>query len=230
MKNYKEISELGLEVIKLEDQVLLVDRDLNKGGDTKYYLNGFIGRLYSNPQYQSYDILDFDGTLLERVRIKSNEVPYRIIASTKPLEGLPLLVIEDEAMLNALNLITESKIETESTKLILIGSYTTGYNKAKETYKFTEEDLRGVFLIGLMDNLSSVLNERELSESEIEALFQKQLKRVTKKELCIEVEDVGRTHYIKDDNNGFNDVTGINFHKYEWIPKITNGQIKAVLK
>lgn len=205
----KSVTELGLETIQLEDQVLLVDQDLSRGGDTKYYLNGFIGRLYSNPQYQSYDILDFDGSLLERVRIKSDEIPYRIIASTKPLEGIPLLVIEDEAMLNALNVIEEGKIENKSTQIIFIGSYTTGYNKAKETYKFTEEDIR--------EAICEAWNSCEDNEDEetFTQVFNRIIQSLTKKELWVETEEK-----IALDGHT---IIGTEL-------KITNNQIKGVWK
>lgn len=205
----KNIKELGLELIELEDQVLLVDRDLNKGGDTKYYLNGFIGRLYSNPQYQSYDILDFDGTLLERVRIKSNEVPYRIIASTKPLEGLPLLVIEDELKDLAEKRFTGSD---DITNYNLRFGFVEGYKKAKETYKFTEDDLRRAYLAG-----------RNNGESKSDKNFNDLLKSLTKKELWIEVEE---KHFrtVKNEQGQFID------HELILEPKITDNQIKAVWK
>lgn len=212
----KKISELGLELIELEDQVLLVDRDLNKGGDTKYCLNGFIGRLYSNTQYRSYDILDFDGSLLKRVRIKSDEIPYRIIGSTKPLEGLPLLVIEDEAQAESDNYFSEQfKKETPSHYYHLNDGFKKGYNKAKETYKFTEKDLRDIFLMGLMEKISSLLNEKPLDKKDIESLFQKYLKSLTKKELWVETEEKIA-------------LDGHTIIKTEL--KITNNQIKGIRK
>lgn len=197
----KNIKELGLELIELEDQVLLVD-------DKKLIINGYIQRGTEKPVINKPDFwFDFG-------------VPYKnVIASTKPLEGLPLLVIEDEAMSNALNLIEESKIETESTKLILIGAYTTSYNKAKETYKFTEEDLR----IALSEAFKASQEGCQITSDEI-------IQSLNKKELWVDVIDIGRTHYIKYDNNGCNDVTGINFHKYEWELKISEGKIKAIWK
>ena len=200
----KTILELGLELIELEDQVLLVDRDLNKGGDTMYYLNGFIGRLYSNPQYQSYDILDFDGTLLERVRIKSNEVPYRIIASTKPLEGLPLLVIEDESAKEMQKWFLTTKNEQADPV-----SFFKGYDKARQTYKFTEEDLRKV--IELARECDSDCGGIYW-ENGVEYIIQS----LTKKELWIEVEEWSLAENVEAKNQN--------------VPKIINNQIKATYK
>lgn len=72
----KKASELGLELIELEDQVLLVDENSKKQNIINVKINGF-----------------------RRV--------FEIIASTKPLEGLPLLVIEDGVE----NLANQAEIE-----------------------------------------------------------------------------------------------------------------------
>ena len=136
MDNMKNIKELRLETIQLEDQVLLVESKVG-GGKLNDWVKLSISKIEKVEEWNE-DLVGFCN---------------KIIASTKPLEGLPLLMIEDEAMSNALNLIEESKIETESTKLILIGAYTTGYNKAKETYVKEIETYRRIIkdLLDIID-------------------------------------------------------------------------------
>lgn len=203
----KNIKELGLETIQLEDQVLLVD-NINVS-ESLYVLCK--NKIYSNK------IHSFNGIRYDECK--------RVITSTKPLEGLPVLVIEDEAMLNVLNLIEESKIETESTKIILMGSYITGYNKAKEIYKFTEEDLRKA--IDISQSSSYVSTQHFSGHSSVKYNFKVDeiIESLTKKELWIEFEN-----YFTDEcerNEGNRDGESI---KKSLIPKITNNQIKAVWK
>lgn len=204
MNNYKKSSELGLEVIELEDQVLLV-KDINQtcGAWILQHNKQYPDEIIKSSHERDFGSRDKD-----------------IIASTKQLRELPLLVIEDEdEAKKSWNKFWMSDVIFYNSD---IGkAFKGGFEKAKETYKFTEEDLRGVFLIGLMENISGILNERELDKSEIESLFLKQLKRITKKELWIEVEDT-----LED--NGQTDHTS--YPTYVKIPKITNNQIKAVWK
>ena len=209
----KPISELGLELIELEDQVLLVQSDWK---DIPYIKNAKDDKVY---------MIAKEKIALEILSVPVKNCP-QIIASTKPLEGLPLLVIEDEVDDLAEDH-TNIRILQHKTSIQVATQYfdgfKEGYNKAKETYKFTEEDLKGVFLIGLMENISGILNERELDKSEIESLFLKQLKRITKKELWIEVEE----KHFRTVKNSEGDVID---HQFTIEPKITNNQIKAVWK
>jgi predicted RNase H-like nuclease len=74
--NMKKISELGLELIELEDQVLLVDK---------------------NSKIEKGDLFEFDTLICtyDGTYHLSAGREHKIIASTKPLEGIPLLVIEN---------------------------------------------------------------------------------------------------------------------------------------
>lgn len=64
------------------------------------------------------------------------------------LEGVPLLPpIEDEVKLLAKNYLFDEyqkkyKVETNDEQFAVVCGYEAGYNKAKEKYKFTEEDMR----------------------------------------------------------------------------------------
>jgi len=188
----KKASELGLNVIEYDDHILLT-----RGSEIR--------------------LDDPDPSKMKYAIELSN-----LVESTTPIEKTLLLVIEDEV-----NEITKNEVPDRIYKTGVnyaaneqLG-FKKGYNKAKETYKFTEEDLRGVFLIGLMENISGILNERKLDESEVESLFQKQLGAITKKELWIEVEET-----LED--NGQMDHTS--YPTYVKVPKITNNQIKGVWK
>lgn len=215
----KNIKELGLEVIQIEDQVLLIN---SKSGISKGDL--FIDKRSPNEirrhvadSYENY----FD-----------DHWKHKLIASTRHLDGLPLLVIEGEVEELAFEVYRDypnnpkDKIEWhynhDKNAYGKRRAFVKGFNKAKEAYKFTEEDLEKAIMFGMhLEQEKSKQIEKEVSGF---------IKSLTKKELWIEVKDIGRTHYIKEDNNGFNDVTGINFHKYEWKPKIINHQIKAAWK
>lgn len=123
MDNMKNIKELRLETIQLEDQVLLVD-------DKKLIINGYIQRGTEKPVINKPDFwFDFG------VRYKN------VIASTKPLEGLPILVIEDEFD------IPEFDLEIEKLR------FQQGYNKAKETYVKEIETYRRIIkdLLDIID-------------------------------------------------------------------------------
>jgi hypothetical protein len=219
----KRIKELGLEVIELEEQVLLVNKN-KKPNLNEWYLDreGFfpkkVKELNGGLIYHHLD--DEDNLYFDR----THEIMGLIVASTKPLEGLLLLVIEDAVEKLAINSFGHKPSKEDNDILLslgkgYVGGFKEGYNKAKSTYKFTEEDLRKAYGQG-----------KHGGSTQIHLEFDEFIQSLTKKELWVEVDDIGRTHYIKEDNNGFNDVTGINFHKYEWIPKITNNQIKGIWK
>lgn len=197
----KNIKELGLELIELKDQVLLVTQNEMISPDdlvfeSKDRLYSVTESTYTNPK--EYGV-------------------YKILASTVKLrKGFPLLVIEDEVDQIADELISSSSnLDVKFVKEV----WKNGYNKAKETYKFTEEDLRGIFLMGLMENISSILKERSLEKEEIIVLFQKYMQSLTKKELWVEVEL---------DQINVNHKTGHEVNKV--IPKISQGKIKAIWK
>lgn len=193
----KNISELGLELIELEDQVLLVDN-----------LNPKVG-CYLVDNDQIYGPFEINDHLIDYIG--------NIIASTKPLEGLPLLVIEDEVE----KLIDEELIKTghESKRVrsLIYGEERelakTLYYKAKETYKFTEEDLRKAIDMARKRDQDGCI---EFEDDEI-------IQSLTKKELWIEVDGCSDCHL----NDGY--MSSPNCCR-EVQPKIINNQIKATYK
>lgn len=192
----KNIKELELDYIELEDQVLLVDisKDLRNVNDSKiwnYCPNS--GMLFRG--YQSH----LDDRALEG-KIK---YPHPVLTSTKQLEGLPLLVIEDiESTIKGNN---HYKIN-DTTSQIALGGYIREYNEARETYRYTEEDLWQAVELSKRGKdfyvIKNFLNQKQLwIEAEIDYF------------------EITKTH-----EGIFEPINEV------YIPKIRNNKIKAVWK
>lgn len=213
----KKVSELGLEVIQLEDQILLVK-------EIKHSCGPWI--LQNNKQYSD-----------EIIR-PSHERDFGsrdkdIVASTKQLEGLPVLVIEDEFIIAENMLRSDPDFETEGFSEYQNGRLNgiiEGYNEARQIYKFTEEDLRKAFWFGkewLMDlpeeyikHNYGISNSDSMNDNQVFDAF---VESITKKELWIEAEE---KHFrtVKNEQGQVID------HEFILEPKITDNQIKAVWK
>jgi hypothetical protein len=143
-------------IIKTENYLLVVDESEIKDDD--WHLdNGVIkkwkGNLHSN-------------------RLTSKKIIYHLPLNNAPtLEGVPLLPpLEDDVRKLALEM-----GEDYFSKELFVDYFTISYNKAKEKYKYTEEDLRKAFNAG--DNYryyenggfrsipSNVLNEDDYIQS-----------------------------------------------------------------
>lgn len=181
----KNIKELGLELIELEDQVLLVDKRIQPVNN--WYFDTYIKKV-KNTSGAEY--------------AKDSQV-IQIISSTKPLEGLPLLVIDDEFD------IPEFDLELEKLR------FQQGYNKAKETSIYFDDEfdlankIRVLFLKHGKDSWVSIAKELIMNE--------------TKKELWIEVEE---KHFRTVKNNEGQVID----HQFTIEPKIKDGKIKAIWK
>ena len=206
MDNMKNIKELGLELIELEDQVLLVEDKRPETSKIAVMIDK------DSLFYGKYEI--HKGTY------ERNFQWGTLIASTKPLEGLPLLVIEDEERVVELFDYIEnlSKIlynperhRDESIKSLISVACQSVYNKTKETYKFTEEDLRKMYDLSCGKIGLDLLKY----QTENNKRFKSFLDNITKKELWIEVEDK-----IAVDGHT---IIGIE-------PKIIDGKIKTIWK
>lgn len=208
----KKISELGLELIELEDQVLLVDKEkvLSKNGD--WYLSHHNNTIHRWGMYGMHE--------------EKQAWITKIMASIKPLEGLPLLVIEDEVE----NLANQAEIEeykdNDPYDQFYAGGdfyegFKQGYNKAKETsISFQDEfdladKLRISYLNHGKDSWVSIAKELILNEA--------------KKELWVEVEykDLTGRWYPVDK---FVDIKNQHFEPLGLRPKITDNKIRAVWK
>lgn len=74
---------------------------------------------------------------------------YReIIGSTFPLEGIPLIVLEDEVRKLSLEVFPLSVITGQDNNSYERALWEHAYKTVKETYKYTEEDLRNAFKTG----------------------------------------------------------------------------------
>lgn len=222
----KSVTELGLELIELEDQVLLVDKK-SKGGKF-YYVDNSLGKR------------------IETAETRPSGDVFEIIASTKPLEGLPSLVIEDEVDENIKNrnfykqIMNPYPIESYSYTAYEKG-FIEGYNKStefysnlKETYKFTEEDFR--------EAVCEAWNSCEDNEDEetFTQVFNRIIQSLTKKELWLEVEYFyhsskefygDEADWVKCDESQYNSIRSeIPKCPLKVELKVTNNQIKGIWK
>ena len=193
----KNIKELGLELIELEDQVLLVESKVGEGK-----LNDWVK--LSVPKIERVEEWNKDLILFCN----------KVIASTKPLEGLPLLVIEDEVeMLAEHSSEVQESTYTPQHKITYKHGFMDGYNKSKSTYKFTEEHFW--YIVDLfLKKVPDVIDVR------------KEIQSLTKKELWIEIENYCGSPYTTERCPKCVDSCDRAYQR----PKITDGKIKAVWK
>jgi hypothetical protein len=200
--NFKRVSELGLEIIELEGQILLVDK-LEHTKDRLILHQSINGKV--NHFYKS-DEIDLDDYNSRRFL----GLTFNVIASTKPLEELPLLVIEDEVE----KVFYQDNILDKEVAQHFFPLFKEGFNKAKETYKFTEEDMVE-FAMNMISQYqfgnTNIHNRSVLMES------------LPKKELWVEVEE---KHFRTVKNNEGQLID----HQFTIQLKITEGEIKAVWK
>lgn len=106
------------------------------------------------------------------------EMKWDVIASLKPVEGLPALVIEDEKTKwkRLLEFYRSWGFNTEPLD--------EEYNKARETYKYTEEDLVKVVSLAYAG-----LSEPGIIVIDFERWVNGLKKKVSQKQLYIEVEE-----------------------------------------
>lgn len=103
------------EIIKTENYLLVVDDSEIKEGDYRVNIQrGYIKLVDDNPEYYN----------------KRNDVFKKVIAHL-PLNNSPIL--------RDVDLLPPLEEETDVEKRVL--AFIAGYNKAKETYKYTEEDV-----------------------------------------------------------------------------------------
>ena len=199
----KNIKEIGLDLIHLEDQILLVDNNKQRNINDFYLSRNAWGE-------GKHEINCWTEAKRAIISGKDSKAKSVIIASTKPLQGLPLLVIEDEVEKMAKEYTEKRNYLTEEEQ-----GFVDGYNHAKSTYKFTEEDLMKCLKV-VYDDWFEDKGHVERTEKEY---FERIIQSVTKKELWMEVD------YDHDDTVPYPKTKGTGY-----VLKITNGQIKAVWK
>lgn len=211
----KSIKELGLEIIELEDQILLVD-EKGKLSDGDWFYNNFDDNQSKIQQKKGSWATCY------------NE--FKIISSTKPLEGLPLLVIEDDVeKLAEHSSEVQEATYTSQHKTTYKHGFIDGFNKAKETYKFTEEDLRNAIQHGGSIGYNYASQETYLDSQEMRELEEEQdedvenyIQSLTKKELWVEVEEHG--------GQPMSGPFGTFMFGTKFRPNVSQGKIKAVWK
>jgi hypothetical protein len=172
--------------------------------------------MYKNIQELNYS---FDGEFL--YNSSKNKVAS---VQTKSLEGLPILVIEDELDDHEIFMIKAGVSRDD------IINWKKGYSRAKETYKFTEEDFRGFGLWldewwrrgkGGWRHVGDFYKQsKPVKTQDLMPLY---LKEISLKELWVEVEE---KHFrtVKNSKGELID------HEFILEPKITNNTIHAVWK
>lgn len=195
MENYKKVSELGLETIQLEDQVLLVDSKW-KYKNNKLSIYSDMISIKSNATLSGWFGIGFVNNHKE------------IIASTKQLEGLPLLVIEDEV---------EKLAEAQFDDILLQRGFKTGYKTSQKSHPYSEEDMARAIEMARVFKFRR--DENDYTTVEFQKAVKDIIQSLTKKELWVEVE----LSQIKS-----SDRTGYSVERV--IPKIIEGKIKAVWK
>lgn len=206
-------------------------------------------------------IQHLDYTLLVDRNHKANgefgfdlETPKKIIASTRKLVNIPLLVIEDEVDKLARQEIPINVVEVSDT-LKLDASvmdrrgFVLGYKAHQKTHPFTEEDLLGFTdwldkwwrrgKSGWMHVGDFYRNDRPVKTENLMKIYIQRLGMV-KKELWIEVDFYyhssrefygDKADWVVCDEAQFNSLkTGIPTCPLKMGPKIINNQLKAVWK
>lgn len=218
----KNIKELGLELIELEDQVLLVD-ELEHTKDRLILhqsINGKVNHFYKG------DEIDLDNYNSRRFL----GLTFNVVASTKQLEGLPLLVIKNGIKKLATKTLSEQDWDTSKGLPFNEGylkGFKEGYNNAKSTYKFTEEDM--IEFVVWLNNTDEIFEQtKHIDFTKSDKDVGKELLEIwkeqrAKKELWVETVDYCRLPYTTDKCPCQN-------CKGEGLLKITNNQIKAIWK
>ena len=207
----KSIKELGLEIIELQDEVLLVEGDWQ---EIPYIKNVIDDNIY---------IIAKEKIALEILSVPLKNCP-QIIASTKPREKLALLIIESEAELLAKEYDKEyndpEHFDEQESYLNRCG-FRHGYNKAKEIYKYTETQMKHIFSIGMMENLSLILKDQVLDENTINVLFERAIKPYREKMLYLEV---NKKHFRTVKNHDGQVIDS----EYIIEPKIEDNKLKGI--
>ena len=212
----KKISELGLQAIELEDQTVLVDKNqVVKVNDSGHFM-----------------CYDFDDPYLVSLKLVTEDdidhCHQKVIASTKPLEKVPLLVIEDEADRLAYEH-CDTVVPKDNTRSLHY-SFKKGYNKHAETYKFTEEDLRYAIDYGRNQgyeyaSMETFQDSKDLKQLESEQKEDKEsfIQSLTKKELWVETYEIlTKSEVFRENDNAPYSTTSIKIKN--------NNQINAIWK
>lgn len=138
-KKHLNLSKMKYELIKTENYLLVVSDEEIKDGDGVLFDGTAIVGLAMNGFVQSED----DKKIIAHLPL--NNAPYLDGVDVLPDFEDEVSKIESDAM--------NDYIKAKNNQDKCIG-FIDGYNKAKETYKYTEDDLRRAFNAGLMNKYS----------------------------------------------------------------------------
>ena len=132
-------------IIKTENYLLVVDDSEIKEGDYRVNIQrGYIQLVDDNPEYYN----------------KRNDVFKNVIAHL-PLNNSPIL--------RDIDLLPPLEEETDVEKRVL--AFIAGYNKAKEKYKYTEEDMRKA----VSETRKGMLYNKQYEDEYIQSLSQQKI-------------------------------------------------------
>jgi hypothetical protein len=202
----KDIKELGLELILIGDNILLID--INRKpviGETGYCNEG-----------------TWNGTLALIENEPITDVWVKIVGSKKELRGgIPLLVedLGEEAEFNEYK--DKDLFDRHYGGFDFNIGYKQGYDKAKENYKYTEEDMVRAFNVGI--NSSFEGHSKNLGKDDLMDFYSKKIHNlilsITQKQLWIEVE----LEQVR-----VSDKTG--YEQLKVVPKVLNNKIIGIWK
>ena len=160
-------------IIKTENYLLVVDDSEIKEGDWIYESDSnsvnIAGKGYHN-------FTQSDAKIIAHLPLNNSPV----------LEGVPLLPpLEDEVV----ELAQAYVINTPDNEPLRVYAFIDGYNKAKEKYKYTEEDIRFAIKSAFMQGVERVPYLHQLEDNIIKALQQPKIP------VAFECED----EYVHDD-------------------------------
>jgi hypothetical protein len=160
------------EIIYIDDYALIVNDDVIKKGDLLNYSYQYIEPI-------GHVILKHNEPILENGFLGKKIIGHRPLKDAPILEGVPLLPEfskEDDVKKLALKTYPFSNSERNA--------FITGYNKAKETYKYTEEDLRkamrmykGEFTKGIVYSQDSIIQSLNQSEPKLPVAIECEMKK-----------------------------------------------------
>jgi len=132
-------------IIKTENYLLVVDDSEIKEGDYRVNIQrGYVKLVDDAPEYYN-----------QRNDVFKKVIAHLPLNNSPILEGVDLLPpLEQEDDVEKLALYWYNKSGKLSPKITEITAFKSGYNKAKEKYKYTEEDLRKAWNAAYIDAMS----------------------------------------------------------------------------
>ena len=141
-----KIFELNKNLFKVGDNYICVEENPRVGdiGFIKIGISGTVGLISYDEKYHTWDLTTIDNI---HYPFSSKKYLNKIVFSTQFIhESIPLLNLESEEdnvfkMASESILTSSGFVNTENEMDVAYSFFHNGYQKAKETFKYTEEDL-----------------------------------------------------------------------------------------